>query len=156
MSWQGCNTPCQFFFREGEMLVAAVFWEDLGGRTALHAMPVLLFVLCIFGPGLSLLQRFFGRQAGRAGRQQNYSCTSIQRWTKLPPDKPMGLIWPPFCCHQWRRASHWPGSGHSIRLHARLALAGDWRLPCGRGPGHAGAGGIGSPGREITGGNRAR
>ncbi|MSR30549.1 MAG: carbon starvation protein A [Gemmataceae bacterium] len=37
------------------MLVAAVFWEDLGGRTALHAMPVLLFVLCI----LALAYRYY-------------------------------------------------------------------------------------------------
>src|SRR5947209_8525179 len=58
--------------------------------------------------------------------------------------------------HLRGRPADRPGAGDPVRLHAGPAVAGDRRLPGRGGTGHAGAGGVGAPRRQVAGRDRPR
>ena len=110
-----------------------------------HAMPVMLLVLAILAVAYRYLQRVPGGEGRGAGRLADHSGPRALRRAELPPDQPLGPLRAPLRGDLGSGAADRAGPGDPVRLLAGAGLAGRRRLPGGRGAGHDGPGGVGSP-----------
>ena len=61
-------------------LLANILFEQQGEHTILHAMPIMLGVLCILAIAYRYLQRFPRRQGRGSRRFANHASAPLQGW----------------------------------------------------------------------------
>ena len=154
----GRETPRRRIRREGRLmsrlLLANLFYETADGRIVLHAMPLLLGVLCVLAIAYRYYSAFLAAKVAALDDSPRDAGPPLQRRPELPSDQQVGAVRPSLRRHLRRRAAHRAGAGDPVRLHAGPALAGDRRLPGRRGAGHARAGRVGAPRRQVAGRDR--
>ena len=133
-----------------------LFTESIGGRTVLHAMPLMLGVLCVLAIAYRYYSAFLAAKVAVLDDRRRDAGPPLQRRPELSPDQQVGALRPSLRGHLRGRAADRPGAGDPVRLHAGPALAGDRRLPGRGGAGHARAGRVGPPRRQVAGRDRPR
>ena len=135
-------------------LLANIFTEPSAAAPSLHAMPLLLGVLCV----LAIAYRYYSAfLAAKVAALDDPRTTPAHRYNdgqNYRSDQQVGAVRPSLRRHLRGRAADRSGAGDPVRLHAGSALAGDRRLPGRGGAGHARAGGLGAPRRQVAGRDR--
>ena len=131
-----------------------MLYEVHDGRVILHAMPVMLGVLCVLAIAYRYYSAFLAARVAALDDSPRHARPPLQRRPELPPDQQVGAVRPPLRRDLRGRAADRAGAGDPVRLHAGAALAGRRRLPGRRGAGHAGAGRLGPPRRQEPGRDR--
>ena len=106
----------------------------------MHAMPLMIGVLCCLAIAYRYLQRVSGGESGGARRLASRRPTAYHDGQNYHPTQQLGAVRPSLRGHLRRGAADWAGAGDSVRLLAGPDLARDRRVPGRRGAGHAGAG----------------
>ena len=135
-------------------MLANLFYSTSDGRTLLHAMPLLLGALCVLAIAYRYYSAFLAAKVLALDDARPTPAHTLNDGQNYHPTNKWVLFGHHFAAISGAGPLIGPVLAIQYGYMPGLLVAGDRRLPGRGGAGHAGAGGVGAPRRQIAGRDR--